>query len=153
MLNEKNVPFVGRKEEINLLMSMLSPLLFGKGATVIVSGESGLGKTRLLEEFLRLAENTECQIRSVRNLPGRVAPFSPFISAFTEFENIFRLVEGYGDKYDSSNIYFDFLHVLRKMSYDRPLILVIEDVQWADTQSINLIQFLSRNIDDNELSA
>ncbi len=40
---------IGRKEELDLLTEVLDEAVLGKGNTVLVSGEAGLGKTRFLE--------------------------------------------------------------------------------------------------------
>ena len=48
--------FVGRKTELNDLQKHLDSMLVGKGTCVLVSGVAGSGKTRLINEFLNLAQ-------------------------------------------------------------------------------------------------
>ncbi len=56
---------IGRKEELDLLTEALDAAVSGSGSTLLVSGEAGLGKTRLLEEFIEIAKE-----RGVRTLAG-----------------------------------------------------------------------------------
>lgn len=51
------LPLVGRNMELGFVASQLDSAISGKGSTVLVSGEAGIGKTRLVEECIRLAES------------------------------------------------------------------------------------------------
>lgn len=67
-----DVPFVGRRAELGMLSAVLSTVLAGRGATVAVSGEPGIGKSRLVAEALRpvLAEHPDALV-----LEGACAPY------------------------------------------------------------------------------
>ena len=52
--------FVGREQEFLLLRWQLSDARQGRGSVVVIRGEAGLGKTRLLEELAPLAREQEC---------------------------------------------------------------------------------------------
>jgi len=52
-------PFVGREREIATLQDSLKRAQEGLGSVVLVSGDLGVGKTRLLDEFVRLSTNDE----------------------------------------------------------------------------------------------
>ena len=55
-LAPRQAPLIGRGFELEQLRATLAPCVSGRGCTVYIRGEAGIGKTRLLEEFLRVAE-------------------------------------------------------------------------------------------------
>ena len=56
--------FVGREEELDRLRSAFDDAVEGKGSTMFVSGEAGIGKTRLVEEFVKVAGRKEAKVLS-----------------------------------------------------------------------------------------
>lgn len=55
-MNEESAVFVGRKRELAILDQMLGRTLRGHGGAVVILGEAGAGKSRLVEVFIRLAQ-------------------------------------------------------------------------------------------------
>ena len=55
-LRPQQIELIGREEELNLLKGNLEDAIIGKGSTILISGEAGVGKTRLVDEFLDQAE-------------------------------------------------------------------------------------------------
>ena len=51
------LPIVGREREIEVLTKYLDDALAGKGSCVFISGEAGIGKTRLIEEMKMIASS------------------------------------------------------------------------------------------------
>ncbi|MCX8172982.1 MAG: tetratricopeptide repeat protein [Thermoplasmata archaeon] len=76
-----NVKFVGRELELGFLKSRMSGVREGRGQTVFVEGESGVGKTRLIEEFMG-GEN--CRVIRTQCLAENLAPFFPVIEMLKE---------------------------------------------------------------------
>lgn len=74
--------FSGRDQELKLLQNHLELAAQGKGAMIFISGEAGVGKTRLVNEFLTLAEK-EAEIVSGYCLSRAALPYFPFIEAFS----------------------------------------------------------------------
>jgi len=73
-------PFVGRWHELQTLQSSLSKTLAGEPGCVAVSGPTGVGKTRLIEEFLRHASALECQLyRGYCESYLSAEPMQPFL--------------------------------------------------------------------------
>ncbi|MDO9538216.1 MAG: tetratricopeptide repeat protein [Thermoplasmata archaeon] len=68
---------VGREEELGLLKSALSKTIDGNGSTVLVSGEAGIGKTRLVSEIVSLAENNGALAIKGWCLPECLEPLMP----------------------------------------------------------------------------
>ncbi len=75
--------FVGRKQELNQLEQALQLAAKGHGKTIFVSGEAGSGKTRLINEFLKIAKDKDLMILSGWCLANAALPFFPFIEAFS----------------------------------------------------------------------
>ncbi len=76
--------FVGRESEIRELQECLASVIAGNGKTVLVSGEAGTGKTRLVNEFLKLVGNRELTIMVGWCLSDASIPYFPFIEAFKD---------------------------------------------------------------------
>lgn len=74
------VPFVGRQPELRMLESSLDDTLSGKPRYLAISAPAGLGKTRLVEEFLRRAAAVDCQIhRGYCESYLSAEPLQPFL--------------------------------------------------------------------------
>jgi len=76
--------FVGRQGELGLLQQKLEAMLNSTGSTVFIAGESGVGKTRLVEEFLSYVTQHNCQCLRAQCLPEHVMPFTPIIPMLSE---------------------------------------------------------------------
>ncbi len=77
--------FVGRSAELGELGSALASMLTGRGRVVLVSGESGIGKTRLIEEFASRARERGAMVRVGRGWEAGGAPaFWPWIQVVRE---------------------------------------------------------------------
>jgi len=76
--------FVLRDAEMSFLKQKLAGVHDGTGSTIFVAGESGVGKTRLVDEFLSHAAQHNCQCLRAQCLPEHVMPFAPIIAMLTE---------------------------------------------------------------------
>jgi len=72
---------VGRENELKQLTKYLDEVLEGKGNTVFVSGEAGIGKTRLVEELKKIAQAEGCLVMSGNSLVESLTPYLPFFDA------------------------------------------------------------------------
>jgi tetratricopeptide (TPR) repeat protein len=68
---------IGRREELCKLQEALSGVAAGKGSTILVSGEAGIGKTRLVSETLEFAEKNGTLLLRGWCLPENLEPMSP----------------------------------------------------------------------------
>lgn len=73
---------VGRDRELEELKRYLNSAFEGKGATVFISGEAGSGKTRLVQEFLKVAKKKGINVLYGWCLSGAAVPYFPFVEAF-----------------------------------------------------------------------
>ncbi|UCB60385.1 MAG: tetratricopeptide repeat protein [Candidatus Bathyarchaeota archaeon] len=76
---------VGRDQEIHLLRQNLDSALNGHGTTVFICGEAGIGKTRLVNEFLIFAKKMGVKTLSGSCLSGAAIPYFPFTEAFNTY--------------------------------------------------------------------
>jgi class 3 adenylate cyclase len=85
-------PFVGRQAEMRALERSLREAVAGTVRCVAVCAPAGLGKTRLMEEFLRRAESRDCQVHRGYCEPYQSAePLQPFLQMLRA---LFRLDSG-----------------------------------------------------------
>ncbi|MFG3554976.1 ATP-binding protein [Micromonospora sp. NPDC047557] len=164
---------VGRQREIATLRDALGRAGKGEPATVLVGGEAGVGKTRLLEEFAAgaTAAGTRVLVGQCLELGEAGLPFAPFAAAlravlradgaevFAGYEAEFaRLLPELGrvpagltapsarPLTDAPRGYlFDLVaELFQRLADARPLLLIIEDLHWADRSTRDLIGFLVR---------
>ncbi|MFD2763345.1 helix-turn-helix transcriptional regulator [Micromonospora eburnea] len=164
---------VGRQQELAGLREALGRARAGEAATVLVGGEAGVGKTRLLEEFGVLADGVGARVLVGQCLELGEAglPFAPFAAALREvlrhdgpaafagyeaefarlLPELARVPAGVATPAgqtasDTPRGYlFELVaDLFRRIAEERPLVLVIEDLHWADRSTRDLIGFLVR---------
>jgi len=72
---------VGREEELKELQDYLEKAAEGRGSTLFISGEAGIGKTRLVDELKNVAESKGFRILSGNSLYESLTPYMPFMDA------------------------------------------------------------------------
>ena len=81
-----HIPFVGRSTEYQGLVQSFRSIKKGKPQVVVMSGESGIGKTRLSDEFLKWAGTEGADVLRGRafETSGQLLPYQPIIDALRE---------------------------------------------------------------------
>ena len=174
----RGVRLVGRQEVMGRLLDRLDRLLAGTGGVVLVSGEPGIGKTRIVDELISAA-----RLRGLHVLVGRcherdvTIPYLPISEALEGFarrlpsskweallaaggDEIFQLVSDAIPKHvagraatvavmhgsqlsqvDAAAVRPTraFRNLLTHASADQPVLLVIDDLHWADPPSLALM--------------
>ena len=128
-----------REIELARLSAMLGGIDSG-GRIVTVSGEAGIGKTALLREFARRhAIDFQC-LWGVCDALFTPRPLGPVHDIATS-------LIGLGDDWHTSSGTTLFPRLLAELSdCEHPIILIIEDVHWADVGTLDFIRFLGRRI-------
>jgi class 3 adenylate cyclase len=72
-------PLVGREEELARLQSLVDELVAGRGQILLLSGEAGIGKTRLLGELRRMASDRASWLEGACVSYGGESPAGPFV--------------------------------------------------------------------------
>ncbi len=157
---------VGRDKEIEELQQCLDNAFRGIGSTVFVSGGAGIGKTRLVNEFLNASKQKNVRVLAGWCLSNSAVPYFPFMEAFESYSYSNESLESqqlvktlFANKPEKQNVFENmgaqvwkdqtFAAVLKElllMATKEPLIFFIEDIHWADSASLSLIHYISRGI-------
>src|SRR5262245_9226363 len=74
-------PFVGRAQEVGQLAQWLNDAVTGRPSVVLIQGEAGIGKTRLLHEVRSIAQSIQIQVCLGRCSEDLALPYLPFIES------------------------------------------------------------------------
>ena len=139
---------VGRDAEIAVLDESWAQVRDGSPATVLIGGEAGIGKTRLVRQFTVGAE-AEVLYGSCVDLSGGGLPFAPFTAALRGHADA--LVELLPEEMQAdtdtarARLFEDVLTRFAGLCARRPVVFVIEDIHWIDRSSLDLLSFLVHN--------
>jgi predicted ATPase len=139
--------FVGRERELGQLERALEATGAGGGTTALVTGDAGIGKTRLASELAARARDAGFEVllgRSI-DLVGTELPYQPFLEAL-------RLLGGFPQAEAQAagsqlRVFQETLALLSERAAAAPVLLVLEDLHWADTSTLDLVVFLAHNLD------
>jgi class 3 adenylate cyclase len=166
-------PFVGREDELGQLERALSDAWRGGAAAVALIGEAGAGKTRLAERLSLSASSKGGAVLTGHAFSGtQLQPFGPWVEIMrsslaltgelspdglgsTWRAELSRLLPELGngrpaswaDRRAPRRLVDAVASLIRQLALHRPLLLVLEDLQWADETSLRLFAFLSRHVD------
>ena len=143
--------FVGRARELGELARALDSARARTGTTVLVAGEAGIGKSRLAFELSRLAREAGFEVllgRSI-DLVGTELPFQPFVEALRPLRTAWQ-ADGRAPG-SQLGVFEETLALLTERAASAPVLLVLEDLHWADTSSLDLVVFLAHNVDDQPI--
>ncbi len=139
--------FVGRVRELGELEHALTATRSGRGTAVLVAGEAGIGKTRLASEFAARAGDAgfEVLLGHSIDLVGTELPYQPFVEALRPL--------GPPPPVDGRPVgsqlavFEETLALLTDRAAAAPVLLVLEDLHWADASTLDLVVFLAHNLD------
>ena len=142
---------VGRAGELGELEGALAAARAGRGAAVLVAGEAGIGKTRLAAELARRAREAGFGTllgRSI-DLVGTELPYQPLAEALRSIAG--HPLGGGPRSADAPagsqlRVFEETLALLTGHAAAAPVLLVLEDLHWADTSTLNLVVFLAHNL-------
>ena len=167
--------FVGRADELDTLNDALARAAAGEPQALLLGGEAGVGKTRLVEEFATAA----CRRGAVVALGGCVEigadglPFAPFSTALRALrrelpaelsaaaagqeEELARLLPelaeaatfqraGRHDEEGMARLFELTARLLERVAADRTVVVALEDLHWADASTRHLLAYLFRTL-------
>ncbi|MEX2431465.1 MAG: AAA family ATPase, partial [Dehalococcoidia bacterium] len=169
-------PLAGREGELEKLEDVLDSLFAGHGSLVLLSGEAGVGKSRLAKEVLHRAA-----LRGARTLWGGAydeetqLPYGPFVEALQgqhqesralDLEEVLEAAnvgprsvseepnqdgEGQSVSAKRQRLFAAVANLLTSLTAQTPGVLVLDDLHAADEASLQLLHFLARATKDTSL--
>ncbi|MEW2573745.1 LuxR family transcriptional regulator [Streptomyces sp. NPDC047070] len=149
--------FVGRSKEKKYIFDLIANARDGQGGTLVLRGDAGIGKTALLEHAGRSAPHMRV-IRASGDECEQELPFSalhqfcrpilPHLADIpapyrTVLHTAFGLVEGTSDLL---RVGAATLELLSYSARDQALLCLIDDAQWIDSASLQVLTFLARRV-------
>jgi len=166
------LPLIGRTPETGLLRQALDQAIAGRGQVVVIRGEAGIGKSRLIG-----ALGADATAAGARLILGRsyeseqVLPFGPWVDALRQGQlalerdvvsglrpawraELGRLLPELGiPGADASvldtghlQLFESMARLVTALAASQPLVVILEDVHWADEMSLRLFAFIARRI-------
>jgi adenylate cyclase len=180
-----DAPLVGRAAEIRKLKAVAKALGGGNGQLVVVSGEAGIGKSRLMAEWHRSLGEGVRWLEGRSYAGGTAVPYGPFADLTRRYvgitdedtearagarlrQTLQRVLPGglegralissmlgmrlepeeaqhlatHSPQELQSRLFALVEDMLRRLAQERPTVLVLEDLHWADATSLDLMQHL-----------
>jgi transcriptional regulator with XRE-family HTH domain/tetratricopeptide (TPR) repeat protein len=165
-------PFVGRKTERTAIAAALQRVVSRQGQLLVLSGEPGVGKTRLAQEITLLARTQGFLVLTGRCYePHQNVAYYPFLEALTlaeasvDSEGKGRLSQRWpevihllpdqaakvqtptpiDDRAARQRLFWQVTSFLRTLAEQTPLAVLLDDLHWADSASLDLLQHLARH--------
>src|SRR5215207_7905866 len=162
--------FVGRAAELARLEQALDGAAAGHGATALIGGPAGIGKTRLTGELAERARRRGAIVLTGRciDLVGAAMPYFPLVEALRPLrgtpvldglQELSHLLPGsplaptsLRNGGESQLHLFEAVRTaLERLSATAPVVLVLEDLHWADGSTLDLLAFLAHAVHDGRV--
>lgn len=162
------VQFVGRAAERHVLVDAFTAAAKRERRVVLVSGEAGMGKTSLITDFARQAHADGAVVLYGRCEEGLAIPYRPWVELLghlidhasaddldrvpaSDLAELGRLVPGLHDRLhtlappsgsiaDKYLLFGAVARLVTSVAGDRTLVVVLDDLHWADTETLQLLQ-------------
>jgi DNA-binding SARP family transcriptional activator len=173
--NLLDAPFLGRKTEFGTMIECFQRVHAGQPQLVLLKGETGIGKTRLATEFVQWAQAQGADVLVGRALQtGRQLPYQPLIDILRRqleqehargdlisdvwLTELSCLLPELRDRYpdlpfpstDETLGHHRFFEattrIVQVWAGRCPLLLLLDDMQWADTATLDLLLYLVRSL-------
>ncbi|MFJ5031468.1 AAA family ATPase [Streptomyces sp. NPDC088560] len=162
--------FVGRADELDTLNDALARARAGEPQALLLGGEAGVGKTRLVEEFAAAAgRHAVVAVGGCVEIGADGLPFAPFSTALRALrdalpeqfgaaacgqeEELARLLPDLGeagagrhDEQGMARLFELTARLLERVAADQPVVFVLEDLHWADASTRHLLAYLLRTL-------
>ncbi len=166
-----SLPFVGRAAELAALRERWDAAVAGRGGLVLVGGEAGIGKTRLVREFAAQCEARGAQVYSAGTTLPETVPYQPFVTllrviaplaatvavdplwlsalaplapSIAEHARDLPPLPAVDPGRERIRLFEACSSVWEAVAARRPVVLVVEDVQWAGAATMSLLEHLAR---------
>uniref|UniRef100_UPI0013001DA3 AAA family ATPase n=1 Tax=Desertihabitans aurantiacus TaxID=2282477 RepID=UPI0013001DA3 len=151
---------LGRDAERRTIEQLLARARAGRSATLVVRGEAGIGKTALLEEARALAERSGSQVASSTGVEAETqfafAGLHQLCALFLDRGAALpdpqadALAVAFGERSGSAPDPFmvglAVLNLMAEVSEEQPLVCLVDDAQWLDQPSAQVLAFVARRL-------
>jgi DNA-binding CsgD family transcriptional regulator len=145
---------VGRDRELGILRAQFQAAVDGRGSLVLIGGEAGIGKTALAEALCHEAAEYGAlvlvgQCYDLTETP----PYGPWVELFARYRQrdgtpplpeAFARRGSVGDVASQAVLFHHLRDFFTALSETCPLVLLLDDLHWADPASLDLLRFLAR---------
>lgn len=131
-----------RDHSFDQLSELLRTATGGNGRIVLISGEAGIGKTALVEQFVSQHGHAARQLWGACEALFTPRPMGPLYDIATQAQGSLSTLVGHNT--ERGALFSAFLDDLQRSPL--PTIVVFEDVHWADEATLDLMKFLGRRI-------
>jgi DNA-binding SARP family transcriptional activator len=171
-------PLLGREIELARLHAALAASRVGDGSLLVIHGEAGIGKSRLIAELVSAADREGVRVVVGHAYEGeRELPFGLWVDAIRQTlatstlaalsglspesrSELARLVPELDESRPSPpegpgnhrRLFEAVVALVHRLAADRPLLFVLEDLHWADESSLRLLAFLSHRLHGHRVS-
>jgi DNA-binding SARP family transcriptional activator len=163
-----DIPLIGRDREMARMRAALAEAISGRGQVVTVVGEAGVGKTRLVTELAAELPTVGGRVLIGRSYESeQILPFGPWVDAFRSGQilddeallgtpnqvwrsELARLLPELvrpglpAASDDQLRLFESVAHLVERLAALQPVVLILEDVHWADDMSLRLLAFIAR---------
>ncbi len=137
------VQLLERENELAVLRAALDGAVQGQGSGIAIAGDSGFGKSTLIEALCR--EVTDARVLSTQCDPlSTPRPLGPFRDL--------RQLELMGLEHGEESRLSDLCEQIYAALAVEPTVLVVEDLHWVDAASVDVLRFLARRIESLPLA-
>ncbi|WP_254861672.1 ATP-binding protein [Halovivax gelatinilyticus] len=152
--------FVGRQSAITALESALDSARNGIPQTLVVTGDAGVGKTTLVESFVDRYCDDSVDVRFGRSLRDGGQAYGPLVEAIGgAIGDSPLLSDGVAPDPDDaesyqaqlSAFYNDVTSAIESHARETPTVLIVEDLQWADPATVELLTHVATTVEDASL--
>jgi DNA-binding NarL/FixJ family response regulator len=145
---------IGRAAELAALGAALADVRCGHGRLVLVEGDAGIGKTRLVEDFTTHLD--EVRLLAGGGIPlASDAPYAPVLGILQALAGLHQPsaagltpqdAPGRADPFGRTRLLAATAEAVRAVAAQSPVVLVVEDLHWADPSTCGLVSFLARAV-------
>jgi hypothetical protein len=151
---------VGRDRELETLHEARRGLSRSRSAFVLIGGDAGIGKSRLLAAFVRtVADGRARNIVSVECLEYAPAPFGPIRDAVEQLARSARLTlppllarfvarDVPAPTIEKAELFLAIADFFRACARERATIVTIEDIHWGDATTLEFLAYAARGLPD-----
>ncbi|WP_432493603.1 ATP-binding protein [Kineococcus gypseus] len=151
-------PLVGRAAELAVLRAALGAARAGTAGTALVEADAGVGKTRLVDELVHLATadgDVTALLGHCASAGGGALPYLPFVEALAPLQRdtgaAWWSARDAAGELAQLQLFDAVAGLLAAAARERTVLLVLEDLHWADGATLDLLTHLVRRTRDERL--